>query len=307
MHPHQRGCHGQVNTTPEFDRCLTELQKAAKDGKAAYQKACTARDEAANDGEIKIVQPTREREDRIPGARKYDLGGGPAYRLVVQSIREGSEEVLWFVFVGTHEETERWLNNKRGTDWWADQQPRRQTKSKDAPDRQRRLLSFLKDEDWEALELSKEAKDYASRITDTHWDKQQDNIIKQIAWQSDGDEEIAEFMHGNLQNAREGRYETVRKRIQDRRAKKRVSVTRNPSIGTVKHGWLAPILWTRRCESRINRHSCVLGPAEALRSRPGDTALRTPQVSDPPTSCAAGRGCTRASIPSPAPAPPAGW
>src|SRR5262249_11010289 len=32
--------------------------------------------------------------------------------------------------------------------------------------------------------------------------------------------------------------------------------------------WLAPILWSRRCESRINRYRCVLGPAEALRSRP---------------------------------------
>src|SRR5262249_38654952 len=44
------------------------------------------------------------------------------------------------------------------------------------------------------------------------------------------------------------------------------------AISYLDWSWLAPILWSRRCESRINRYRCVLGPAEALRSRPEDTS-----------------------------------
>ena len=41
----------------------------------------------------------------------------------------------------------------------------------------------------------------------------------------------------------------------------RIHAWRNRPLEKEHPYWLAPILWSRRCESRINRYRCVLGPA----------------------------------------------
>lgn len=50
---------------------------------------------------------TRNGEDRIKGCRKVDLGGG--YRL--GTLKQGKD--LYLLFVGTHDECGRWVENNR--------------------------------------------------------------------------------------------------------------------------------------------------------------------------------------------------
>jgi hypothetical protein len=60
-----------------------------------------------------------------------------------------------------------------------------------------------------------------------------------------------ETIRSNLRVIRQGRHSAIR-----------VGVKRPASkIMSKMWDWLAPILCTRRCESRINRYRCVLGPA----------------------------------------------
>jgi hypothetical protein len=92
-----------------FDKQLFLLQKAAKKATIAAQKA-----EEIIDKLLSGVKPekagtlTRYGERRIENCMKYDLGNG--YRLVT-CIRETQ---LYILYIGTHDECHRWLENNKG-------------------------------------------------------------------------------------------------------------------------------------------------------------------------------------------------
>jgi superfamily I DNA/RNA helicase len=104
----------QVVSTPQYGKCIRDLSKKGKKGKDATLKARAAQAEAAESGCIEIVRHTRHGESRLPNIEKYDLGDG--YRLVVQLV-DPSAEKRAFLFVGDHEDAERWLDNHKDYKW----------------------------------------------------------------------------------------------------------------------------------------------------------------------------------------------
>ncbi|MBI5556665.1 MAG: hypothetical protein HY885_03430 [Deltaproteobacteria bacterium] len=100
-----------VYRTPLFDKQLKTLGKADKKGSLAavrageiinYLSACGWRALALKN------KLTKRGELRVRKCLKYDLGSG--YRLI--SLKRGDE--LFLLYVGAHDECDRWLNNKRG-------------------------------------------------------------------------------------------------------------------------------------------------------------------------------------------------
>lgn len=101
-------------STPQFTKCIRQLVKKGKKGKDAKMKALAAKGEADEAGEISILKRTNHGESRLPNIEKYDLGD--AYRLVVQLV-DSKDQVRAFLYVGDHEDTERWLDNHRDYKW----------------------------------------------------------------------------------------------------------------------------------------------------------------------------------------------
>ena len=99
-----------IHREPQLHKCLTKMRRAG--GRAALaaeriEEIITAL--ASND----CVRPqqvnklTRHGEARIENCQKFDLVGG--YRLVY--VKEDNH--YFFLFAGTHDDCDRWLNNNR--------------------------------------------------------------------------------------------------------------------------------------------------------------------------------------------------
>lgn|GEM_PF-3303907 len=101
----------QVCFTKEFKKMLKDLQKNGGEAQQAAKKALLALSEAQLEGKINCAPRTFHGEDRLPNIEKYHLTN--TYRLVVQLI-DGNNKVRAFLFVGIHDDTEAWLNSKRG-------------------------------------------------------------------------------------------------------------------------------------------------------------------------------------------------
>ena len=95
--------------TRQFDRQLKALRRTDKKGFSAAQRAEQLISDIAS-GEINeqhlFAKQTKNGELRL-NCRKYDLGSG--YRLI--SLREDAG--LCFVFIGTHDDCDRWLEKRR--------------------------------------------------------------------------------------------------------------------------------------------------------------------------------------------------
>ena len=104
----------RVVNTDRFTKCLKSLRKRGKIGKDVELKARAAQQEAAHMGQISIVKRTQHGESRLPNIEKYDLGSG--YRLVVQVV-DPSAASRAFLFVGDHEDADRWLDNHKHYQW----------------------------------------------------------------------------------------------------------------------------------------------------------------------------------------------
>jgi hypothetical protein len=98
-----------IHVDPKLAKCLSVLRRGSR-------RACLAADrteaiiEELKRGETApgdICTFTRNGEARIKGCRKYDLGAG--YRLVILK----QENDLYLLFVGTHDECSRWIENNR--------------------------------------------------------------------------------------------------------------------------------------------------------------------------------------------------
>jgi len=98
--------------TPLFEKQLKALDKADKKGAQAAERAAEIIRQLAVDGWQCVAmmnKRTKRGELRVRKCLKYDLGSG--YRLI--SLKRDSE--LFLLYVGTHDECDRWLNKKRGS------------------------------------------------------------------------------------------------------------------------------------------------------------------------------------------------
>lgn len=98
-----------IHLTARFNRRLACFDRAGKKSGLAARKARAIIDGIARCGAIPpafAAETTRHGEKRIRGCVKYDLGGG--YRMV--TVKQA--DLLYVVFAGTHDETDRWLANR---------------------------------------------------------------------------------------------------------------------------------------------------------------------------------------------------
>ena len=94
----------------QLQKCLNKLYKAGGRAALAAERVETIiATTASHDGirPAQINKLTRHGEARIDKCKKFDLVGG--YRLVY--VRE--EDHYFFLFAGTHDDCDRWLNNHR--------------------------------------------------------------------------------------------------------------------------------------------------------------------------------------------------
>jgi superfamily I DNA/RNA helicase len=183
----------KVVHTKGFNGCLRGLNR---DHKKAVQAARSAMSEACMSGEIRSVPRTKHGETRLPDIEKYDLSDG--YRLVVQLI-DGADGTRAFLFCGSHDDTERWLDShqryrwvKSRTDGTLDfvQVTERKEERHIPADRMDLespeelldlpLLRVLAPEEWKHLELSEQARAFAESVLSSDYERDADGILKRL-------------------------------------------------------------------------------------------------------------------------------
>ena len=92
-----------------FEKHLTALRKAGKKAEIAAEKVSELIVSLFTQGSLHLHSRilTKKGEARIPGCVKFDLGSG--YRLVCLHCGDH----LYLLFVGTHDESDRWIENNR--------------------------------------------------------------------------------------------------------------------------------------------------------------------------------------------------
>lgn len=100
-----------IHRTTRFDKHLDSLRNTGGKGALAAERAELIIENLPrtpwHSPEI-ISKRTKKGELRVKNCEKYDLGGG--YRLIC--VREG--QYLFFLFAGTHDDCDRWLENNKG-------------------------------------------------------------------------------------------------------------------------------------------------------------------------------------------------
>ena len=99
-----------IHLEPQLHKCLHKLYKAGGRAALAAERVETIIATLASHAGIRPAQInklTRHGEARIDKCKKFDLVGG--YRLVY--VRE--ENHYFFLFAGTHDDCDRWLNNNK--------------------------------------------------------------------------------------------------------------------------------------------------------------------------------------------------
>ncbi|MFT6772966.1 MAG: superfamily I DNA/RNA helicase [Paracoccaceae bacterium] len=96
----------------DYTAALQRFRKFGGRRKQAFDKAASIQVALKMDGieALKGLKVTKHGETRLKGAVKYDLGLPDAYRLI--TIQR--DKVVWFCFVGTHDECDDWLERHRG-------------------------------------------------------------------------------------------------------------------------------------------------------------------------------------------------
>lgn len=218
---------GQAILTKDFAKSLRSLIKRGKPGKNAQLKALAAQAEHQNTGKIESIPRTKHGESRFPKAEKYDLGDG--YRLVCQTIG-GPKNVLAFLFVGDHQEADRWLENHRDYQWIRRKSDRtlelvQITKKEDrgtytpqadleSPEDllAMALLRTLSNEQWQSLRLPEEVQDYLNSVTAEDWERDANGIVAHV--EQLADEEIAYLAADLFDQAHKREWEQLNFRIE---------------------------------------------------------------------------------------------
>jgi hypothetical protein len=99
----------RIHLDPKLEKILAALRKGDHRANLVADRVETIITEVER-GQLppeEVAAFTRNGEARIRGARKYDLGAG--YRLI--TLKQGDD--LYLLFVGTHDECDRWVENNR--------------------------------------------------------------------------------------------------------------------------------------------------------------------------------------------------
>lgn len=185
--------------TKSFNHDLRTLNQQGQ--KRVVQAARAAAFEAGADGEIKSVPRTKHGETRIPDVEKYDLSDG--YRLVVQLV-DGVAKTRAFLFVGSHDESDRWLDAHRNYRWVKSRtdgtlefvQVTERIEERHVPaDRMdlespedllfQPLLRVLSQEEWDRLGLPDAAAQFARSISGHDWERDADGISARLTQLAD--------------------------------------------------------------------------------------------------------------------------
>ncbi len=104
-----------LHLTSRFQKDLENLEKTSVKAAGITQKVRSLIDDLAASGDTMLTHRSdisRYQEKRIENAIKFDLGSG--YRLL--AVREGDN--LFLVYVGYHDESDRWVKNNRQRRCW---------------------------------------------------------------------------------------------------------------------------------------------------------------------------------------------
>src|SRR5262245_5263713 len=99
-----------IHREPQLQKCLNKLRKAGGRAALAAERIEAIIATLASHDDLRPAQVsklTRHGEARIDKCKKFDLVGG--YRLVY--VRE--ENHYFFLFTGTHDDCDHWLNNNK--------------------------------------------------------------------------------------------------------------------------------------------------------------------------------------------------
>lgn len=173
------------------------LKKLVSQGhKKVVQAVRAAMTEAGTSGEILSIPRTKNGESRIPNVEKYDLPD--AFRLVVQLVN-GIEKSRAFLFVGSHDDAEHWLDTHKNYKWVKNKsdgllnfvlvtmQPDYRHIPADRLDLESPeellnlpLLRVLSEEEWKRVDLPLPAFQYVSEITGAGFEQDAHGILEKL-------------------------------------------------------------------------------------------------------------------------------
>jgi len=184
----------KVVYTKSFNGYLRALHQQGQ--KKIVQAVRAAISEAGMTGEVRSLPRTKHGETRIPDVEKYDLSDG--HRLVVQLV-DGPARVRAFLFVGSHDDTQRWLDSHRNYRWIRSRTDGtlefvQLTETKDdrhvPADRvdletpedvlALPLLRVLSPEEFQRLGLPAEAQELASRVCGNDYERDAEGILVRL-------------------------------------------------------------------------------------------------------------------------------
>lgn len=181
-----------------FKPCHSAMRQLMTQGhKKIVQAVRAAMSEASTDGEIKSIKRTNNGESRLPNVEKFDLGDG--FRLIVQLL-DGVKKTRVFLFVGDHDDSQRWLDHHQNYRWVRRRDDRelefvmispadnsnhvpidRMNFDASEDERKKPLLHRLSDADWKKLALNKQALDIVHSVDADSYEIEADNILERLA------------------------------------------------------------------------------------------------------------------------------
>ncbi|WP_295841947.1 3'-5' exonuclease [uncultured Xanthomonas sp.] len=163
--------------------------------KKIVQAVRAAMSEASTDGTISLPR-TKHGETRLPNIEKYDLPEG--FRLVVQLI-DGVAKTRVFLYVGTHDDAQRWLDTHKNYRWVQGRNDRALdfvlvSPPQETPhipvdmlnfelsqeDRTKPLLYRLSSDDWKSLSLPSEAVSLIEKINSDAFEMDADSVLENL-------------------------------------------------------------------------------------------------------------------------------
>ncbi|EMF7371158.1 ATP-dependent helicase [Vibrio alginolyticus] len=217
----------KVVQTKALNKCFRDLKKCGKKGKDAITKTRAAQSEAATEGEIQSLKRTNHGESRLTNAEKYDLGNG--YRLVVQLV-DGVSKTRAFIFAGSHDDTENWLESHKDYRWVKSDKDDtldfvQVTEQKLTPAkivqmdlessegvRELPLLRHVSEDEWVELGLVNSLKDYCRSVTAELWECDPNGVLEYIENSSNLD--IAILMDDLFSHSHRFELKELHKRIE---------------------------------------------------------------------------------------------
>jgi superfamily I DNA/RNA helicase len=216
----------KVAWTKKYSQCLRDLGRKGKKGRDAQQKARSAQTEAEMDGDIRSLSRTKHGESRLKNVEKFDLGDG--YRLVTQLVSL-SDAYRAFLFVGTHDDAEDWLNKHRNYVWsksasdgTLDFIPVTETLihavvspslNESVPESMLDLplLRDVSEGEWLQLNMAASVRDYLTRVTASAWQQDPNGIVAHIERLADADTAVCAI--DLLELAHDGKWQELHSRL----------------------------------------------------------------------------------------------